>query len=363
MDVGLTFNLKKECSRLEESDEAPQPSDFYAECDSEETIAAVEAALALRHRVIRIEADEDAFETLRRTSPDIVFNIAEGVYGAARESHVPAMLEMLRIPYTGSDPLALALCLDKARTKEILTYHGIPTPRSFLAESPADVASLPAGLRFPLLAKPSCEGSSKGIVNAALVRSLPELREQVERITSLYRQPALVEAFLAGREFTVAILGNGPTARALPIVEIRFDSLPSGVNPIYSFEAKWIWDRAENPLDIFDCPARLPESLAARIRELCLDAYRVLRCRDWCRIDVRCDASGEPFVLELNPLPGILPKPEDNSCLPKAARAGGLDYPSLINTVLDLGCARYGLSPERPSATRREVLAPGIASR
>ncbi|MBI5369095.1 MAG: D-alanine--D-alanine ligase [Planctomycetes bacterium] len=369
MDVGLTFNLKQEVvepAPVEENEEPPSPPDFYAECDSEATIAAVEAALARRHRVIRIHADEHAFETLRRTRPAIVFNLAEGLYGAAREAHLPAMLEMLRIPYTGSDPQTLAIALDKERTKDLVAHHGVPVPRSLTAASPDDVRALPDFLAFPLMVKPSSEGSSKGIQNGALVRTQAELEAQVERVTTLYRQTALVEEYLAGREFTVAILGNGPSARCLPIVEIKFDSLPSGVNPIYSYEAKWIWDRAENPLSIFDCPARIPERLAARISRICLDAYRILRCRDWCRIDVRCNAAGEPFFLEMNPLPGILPKPEDNSCFPKAARAAGLDYAGLINTVLDLACARYGISQRRAATgttERREVLAPGIGGR
>ena len=158
-----------------------------------------------------------------------------------------------------------------------------------------------------------------------------------------YREPAIVEEFLPGREFTVAILGNGADARVLPIVEIVFDSLPHGVNPIYSYEAKWIWDRSSDPLKIFECPARLEPELRSEIEDLCLSAYRIMRCRDWCRIDVRLDSSGRPHILELNPLPGIRPRPEDNSCFPKAARAAGIEYNELINGVLDIACRRYGL--------------------
>jgi D-alanine-D-alanine ligase len=129
----------------------------------------------------------------------------------------------------------------------------------------------------------------------------------------------------------------------LPLVEIRFDSLPAGMNPIYSYEAKWIWDQSSNPLHIFDCPADVGAELRAEIERICLHAYRTLRCRDWCRIDVRLDALNRPHILELNPLPGILPRAEDNSCFPKSARAAGMTYNQLIHSVLAIACQRYGI--------------------
>jgi D-alanine-D-alanine ligase len=182
-----------------------------------------------------------------------------------------------------------------------------------------------------------------GIRNDSLVYDRDGLRARVSWVTERFRQPALVEEFLPGREFTVAILGNGAQARVLPIVEIRFDSLPAGMNPIYSYEAKWIWDQSSNPLRIFECPARLEPGVHAEIEGICLEAYRTLRCRDWCRIDVRLDRMGRPHIIELNPLPGILPRPEDNSCFPKAARAAGMTYNQLILGVLDIACLRYGI--------------------
>jgi len=168
------------------------------------------------------------------------------------------------------------------------------------------------------------------------------MRDRVSWLLDNYREPALVEEFLPGREFTVAILGNGRDVRVLPVVEIRFDSLPDGVNPIYSYEAKWVWDLSTHPLNIFRCPAELTTELRNEIESICLRAYSVLRCRDWCRLDVRLDGAGRPHILELNPLPGILPRPEDNSCFPKAARAAGLSYSQLINAVLEIACERYG---------------------
>jgi D-alanine-D-alanine ligase len=328
-----------------ESEEAQEPpgsirTDNQAEWDTPETIAAVQNALAERHEVILIDAGEDAYEKLQKTRPDIVFNIAEGASGPCREGYIPSILEHLRIPYTASDPLTLNICLDKSRTKEILAYYGMPTSRfRVIREDNFSFNSL----HYPLMVKPLYEGSSIGIRNDSLVKNRQEMKERVLWLLNNYEEPALVEEFLPGREFTVAIIGNNGEARALPIVEILFDSLPEGVNPIYSYEAKWIWDQSANPLKIFECPARLSAELQSEIESACLRAYSILRCRDWCRIDVRLDAAGHPHILELNPLPGILPKAEDNSCFPKAARAEGMSYSQLINTVLDIACKRYRL--------------------
>jgi D-alanine-D-alanine ligase len=171
-----------------------------------------------------------------------------------------------------------------------------------------------------------------------------QLRRQAGRVFFEYEEPAIIEKFLNGREFTVGILGNGSDLQVLPIVEIRFDSLPDGVNPIYSYEAKWIWDSLDNPLDVHECPAKIPAKLQREIETICCDTYRILRCRDWCRIDIRLDEDGRPYVLEVNPLPGILPNPNEHSCFPQAARAAGLDYGAMVNTVLEAGIKRYGLT-------------------
>jgi D-alanine-D-alanine ligase len=317
------------------------PSDLYAEWDTFETIDAVRSALAEHHSVTMIEADEHAFSKLQKLAPQIVFNIAEGLNGVSREAQIPAMLEMLGLPYSGSDPLTLAICLDKSRAKEILSYYNIPTAEFAVIHSKADLNR--CKISFPNIVKPLHEGSSKGIYNSSIVRTPHELEEVVTATLDKYKQPVLVEEYLPGREFTVAILGNGDNLQVLPIVEIKFDTLPAGVNPIYSYEAKWIWDQSDAPLEIFTCPADLSRELEKEIVEISKQAYKILRCRDWCRIDVRLDSKGMPNIIELNPLPGILPKPEDNSCFPKAARAAGLSYNQLIQSVLLLAAQRYGL--------------------
>lgn len=368
--IGLAYNQKPEPTELtspaseggrQEDGELPRPDeeppsrilqpsiaeliarDEFAEWDSPATIAAVESALSRLGKVVRLEAKEDFPERLRQARPDIVFNIAEGFHGVNREAHVPAICEFYGIPYSGSDPFTLTLCLDKARTKETLAFHGIPTPKFVLVEKLADLYRVAEQLTLPLFVKPVHEGSSKGITDSNLCRDREQLFRQTEFLLENYRQPVLVEEFLPGKEFTCAVLGNGDEATVLPLVAMNFESLPEGALPIYSFDAKFVWDRPENPLDIFQCPARITRDLQASIERVTLDAFRVLGCRDWARIDVRLDADGRPNVLEVNPLPGILPDPADNSCLPKAARAAGIGYEELIQNCLKHAAARQGV--------------------
>src|SRR3954468_4586448 len=338
---------------------AAPASDIYAEWDGPETIAAVENALSPLGKVIRLEANEDFPARLRAARPDIVFNIAEGLNGVNREAHVPAICEFFGVPYSGSDPHTLSLCLDKGKTKETLAFHGVPTAPFAVARSVADLQQIAAGQtrlplptpRNPLFIKPIHEGSSKGITEANYITSPKQLLETGEQLLGKYAQPLLCETFLTGAEFTCGVLGNGKEAVVLPAVAINFGSLPDKAIPIYGFEAKWIWDRPDNPLEIFECPARISESLRLEIEDVVLRAYRVLGCRDWSRIDVRLDANGVPNIVEVNPLPGILPNPEDNSCLPKAARAAGLNYNQLIQSALLAAANRNGvtLSARRPS--------------
>lgn len=315
----------------------PQP-DLYAEWDEPETIEAIAHALSGVGEVIRLEANQDFPARLLETRPDFVFNIAEGLHGVNRESHVPAICEFFGVPYHASDPLALALTLHKGRAKEIMAYHGVPTAPFVVANTRADARNV--NLPFPLFAKPALEGSGKGITEKSVCTSRAKLVQQVGDLLDTYQEPVLIESWLPGQEFTVAILGNGKEARCLPLVAMRWEALPLGAKPIYGYEAKWLWDTPDHPLDLFECPARIPKELARDIRSAALSAYRVLGCRDWCRVDVRCDAAGRPMVVELNPLPGVLPNPQDNSCFPKAARAAGMSYDELIQTVADIAWRR-----------------------
>ncbi len=343
--IGLACNLKPE----EGQPSLPAPTanghgnaaDLYAEWDDEVTIAALEAALAEAGEVVRLEATKEFPLRLHEARPDIVFNVAEGLWGPNREAHVPAFCEFWNVPYTGSDPLTLALCLDKARAKEVLAHHRVPTAEFTVVPPRAPLDRIPP---LPVVVKPLHEGSSKGITQASLCRTRAEVGRAAGRVWRHYRQPALIERWLPGREFTCALIGNDRRTRLLPVVELNFDALPRGAERLYSYEAKWVWDTPDKPLPIFQCPAPLSRGLARQIEETVLAAYRVLRCRDWARIDVRCDARGVPHILEVNPLPGVLPDPDMNSCFPKAARAAGMDYGTMIRAVLRAGAARHGIA-------------------
>ncbi len=361
MHVALTYNLKREDSDDDGSCDSvslPRPDtqsdvlrisrthhlkippqrDTFAEWDSVETITAVKSSLELHHDVSLVEADQIAYERLSALRPDIVFNMAEGLHGPSREAQIPLLLELLDIPYTGSDPITLCICLDKSRTKEILSYHRIPTAPFVVASGDEDLCKV--HLNFPLIVKPLYEGSSKGIFDSSVVRTPQQLTNEALRVIEAYRQPALIEEFLPGGEFTVGLLGNGKSLRVLPIVESKFDDFPLEANHINSFEAKWVWDTTERPLNVLECPARIPLTLQTEIEKMCREVFSILRCRDWCRIDLRLDAKGIPNVLEVNPIPGVLPNPAEHSFFPTAAASAGMGYAQMINEVLNAASAR-----------------------
>lgn len=331
------------------------PPDSIAEYDSAETIDALSAALrAGGHQVIPLEADESIAEQLRAVRPDVVFNIAEGLRGESRESHVPAICAMLGLPYTGSGPLTLALCLNKARAKQILSSYRIVTPRFQVFTMPAE--ALDPSLRFPLIAKLLHEGSSMGLSADSVVVDEARLRRQAAHLLRTYRQPVLVEEFIEGREFTVGVIGNDPP-QVLPITESIFD-LPRGivlfepddeVLPLLDAARKAgglkdgvPWE-AEESLRIGRyrsvCPADTDPQLTRRIEETAIAAFRALDCRDWCRMEMRLGADGRLYVLELNPIAGIDP----SYWLPRAALAAGLTYEVFVNRLLDYALERAKL--------------------
>lgn len=318
------------------------PPGLFAEGDSPRTIQAIIHSLIEKgHEVVGIEGDDSIGRRLEKIKPDIVFNVTEGLFGDLRESWVPLICERIGLPYTGSGPLTLAICLNKARSKDILSYYNVPNPK-FQVIYPDHEDGFP-DFDFPAIVKPVSEGSSKGIFNNSVVYDRSSLSRVVQENFKKYQQPVIVEEFLPGREFTVALWGNGNDVEVLPIISIDFSQLPADAQPIYSYEAKWVWDTTEKPLDIFKCPANISSSLKMAIEHVTKKAYRVLNIRDWCRIDVRLDENGVPNILELNPLPGILPDPKENSCFPKAARTAGYDYSEMLNKVVQIAAIRCGI--------------------
>jgi D-alanine-D-alanine ligase len=353
MRLALAYNQRPDAIAYRDgalsSDVSPSINDQFLEWDEPETIAAVEDALRVFGEVVRIEAVGDFAERLADARVDLLFNMAEGLSGPNREAHVPAIAEFLGVPYTASDPLTLAIALHKGRTKEILTQRGVPTPSYVLIESFGDLAQL-QGAGYPLFLKPAWEGSSKGIGMANRVQSTRAAKAKAEELLATYRQPVIAERYLPGPEFTVAILGNGHDAHCLPPIRYRFETLPEGALPVMGYEAKWVWDVPEAALDVLECPAQIPPALDKLIQSTALSAYRAIGCRDWTRVDLRLDERGVPNVLEINPLPGIIPDPAANSCFPCAARAAGIGYAELIQMVT-------GIAWRRITGRELEVLA------
>ena len=330
--VGLAFNLKQPGWQGESEED--EPPDSQAEYDSPETMQAVAEALRQGgHEVVFLEANESFLERLRQECPQVVFNLAEGLRGESRESHVPALLEMLGIPYTGSGVLSLAVCLDKPVAKMLLRQQGVRTP-GFRVVKPGEEVDT-SGLSFPLFVKPAHEGSSMGVTPRSVVENEGELVRQVACVHQMYRQEALVEEFLPGREFTVGLLGNRHL-HAFPIMEINYSPVPPEHGAVYSRHFKEHWDDDRYYL----CPAPVSPELERQLLAAATAAFRALGCRDVARVDLRLDGEGRVHVLELNPLPGMAPGFSD---LPRAAAAGGWSYPELVNGILDVCLYRLGM--------------------
>jgi D-alanine-D-alanine ligase len=321
--IGFTFNIKRVDTK--------GGNDVEAEYDAPETIEAVRDALeSYGHIVIPLEATPELPRQLMETPLDLVFNIAEGVSGRNREAVVPALCELAGLPYTGSDAATLSLALDKALSKRILRQHGIPTPEFQLFETGRE--RLSPKLRFPLIVKPNQEGSSKGVsAHVSVVDDEEALRGVVRDIRDRYRQPAIVEDYIAGREFTVGLLGD-KRPRVLPPMEILFRDRTIE-RPVYDFQIKQEWQKHV----YYECPARLAPAELKAIEKVCRETFDALDCRDVARVDLRMTARGEIYVLEVNPLPGLTP---DYSDLCLIARAAAIDYRTLIGEILAGGLKR-----------------------
>ena len=323
MRVALTYNLKKK--------DPLKPADYFSEYDSEETINSVVLALKTKgHSVEAIDVEYPAlFSYFKNNRVDMVFNIAEGKHGPFRESEVPAVLDYLNIPYTGSNTFSLALALNKALTKKILKAEEIPTPNFQLFVKGFEV--LNPDLRFPLIVKPNCEGSAKGINKTNVVNNLGDLQLKVKECINIYRQEALVEEFIEGKELTVGILENGKT-RALPILEIDFSNCKKSGEYFYSWKMKEFQGNSELGLvPEFYCPARLDKDIEEKVKDVALRTHRAVGCLDISRTDIRLDKNNVPYVLEINPLPGLDPK---ESNFPIMAYAAGMKYEDLIEAIL-----------------------------
>jgi len=328
MRIGLSYDLKAAVPLDEVG-----PEDALEEYDSRETVELIAAAFeAGGHSVVMLGGGREFLENILREKVDIVFNIAEGRGNSrSRESQVPSVLEMLGIPYTGSDSQCLAICLDKPLAKKLVAAEGVSTPRWQVITDEEDLAQIPwEQFPLPAIVKPAFEGSSKGIRLTSAVDSLGRMQEEVIRLLDSYRQPVMVERFIAGDEVTVGIIGNSPP-RVIGMMRI----LPRRREKhfVYSLEVK----RDYLNLVDYECPPKLEDGVLARIALASLKAFGVLGCRDFARLDFRISPEGVPYFLEINPLPGL----GSYSDLVIIANKSGWTHQELIKAVLDAALKRY----------------------
>ncbi|MBI3244367.1 MAG: hypothetical protein HYZ49_18970 [Chloroflexi bacterium] len=353
--VALLYNLAENAPS-----DPNAPPDSLDELDSEKNVKAYAAALrAAGHTVFPMEGDASLPAKLKRNKIDVCFNTCEGYRGDSREAQVPALLEMLGVPYTAARVLGLALTLDKAMTKRVLAHHGLPTPRFQEFLTPDD--PLDPTLRFPLFLKPNREGTGKGITSKSIVNDEAELREYVDYLIKHYHQSVLVEQYVDGRDLTCGLVGNlepwalnapipikalvpkdGQTGvdyagvHFFPISEVDYTVYPPGTEPVYSNKLK---------IELADdyhclCPAPIPEDTAAELRRLTLEVFRLTQSQDMARVDFRLDRrTRQPQILEINALPGITPISDLSLC----AYAEGWTHADLIVAVMDAAIERLHL--------------------
>ena len=317
MRVGFVYNVRR-----------TDAGEDDAEFDSPETIKAISDAIAANgHEVIGLEADRTLPTALTAAEVDVVFNMAEGRGQRSREAQVPALLELLCIPYTGSDAVTLGVTLDKSLASSLVSARGVATPRGFVMRSTDD--PMPSEFPFPAIVKPVHEGSSKGISNESIVFDEAGLRKRAGVIAARYEQPAICEEYVAGREITVGLLGS--PVRVLPPMEVVF--LEGGELSVYSFEVK----RRFEELVRYEVPAALTHEELSAVERASMAAFEALGCRDVARLDFRLDGQGTPYFLECNPLPGLAPGVGDLTFI---AEGAGLSFEELIGEILDCALRR-----------------------
>ncbi len=341
MNVVFTYNLK----RNKPSSDPKKQLDL--EFDSPDVIRGITNSLEeLGHTVYKVEADEEAYLKLKKLKSskkvDIVFTTAEGMWGDARESQIPIFCEILKIPYTHSNPTTHAISLNKAFTKLVLSgIEGINLPRQFIVKDESYI--IPKDIKFPVIIKPNSEGSGKGILDKNVVEKRSNLEKRIKEVSEDFTKEILIEEFIGGREFTVGVMGNSEP-KVLPIIEQKFGLLPKGKHKIAGYELKWVYEyNMKSVSDVYECPAKLDSKTEKEIEKVSKQIYKLLEVRDCARIDYRLDEQGNVYFLEINTLPGINPDPGETSCFPLAARTAGMTFTQMVGEILRLASERYRL--------------------
>ena len=328
LKVGITFNLK--------SNKKPDLRDAEAEFDEIDTIYAIQGALeSAGFTVLLYEAGEDLPIRLLCSKPDIVFNIAEGSNGRGREAQVPAILNYLNIPFTASDETTLCIAMDKSLAKRLVASYGITTPDFNLVKK--SNVHFESNLSFPLIVKPNSEGSSKGVSDLSIARDAASLSRIIKEKINAYKQDLLLEEYIPGREFTVGILGNGENLRVFPPMEIILGEQTKG---IYSYEVKQNFQKYVE----YRCPPDIDPSLRLEMENMAKRIFMALDLRDVARMDFRLSPEGRIYFIEINPLPGLAPGYSDLTII---AQFCGMDYTTLVQTILHSALVRYGIVGEQ----------------
>lgn len=331
LKVAVLYNLLERLQKGEEKD-------ILAEESIHEEIGAIEEGIRSLGHHFFVMAVRDEIDTvihwLKEIQPDVVFNLCESVYGdACLEMNIPALLDLLRIPYTGSSPLTLGLCQDKGKVKDILSSQGILTPRYKIFDR--EVRSLKGNI-FPIIVKPLHEDGSLGISRESVVHNDEALNRQIQYVIGKYHQPALVEEYIEGRELNVGLMETNGKAEVLPISEIDYSGFPEEVPRICGYEAKWVPESIEYQKSKPVCPAPLEWVMKRRVEYIALRAFKLFGCRDYARVDMRIDRDGKIYVLEVNPNPDISPP----SGMARAIRIQGMTYSEFIGKVLEKALQR-----------------------
>jgi D-alanine-D-alanine ligase len=333
MRIGLSYDLKDKVPRPQ-----GKPEDALEEYDSLETVDAIAKAIeAQHHSVVKLGGGREFLNNVLGQRVDLVFNIAEGLGNyRSREAQVPSVLEMLGVPYSGSDPLCLAVSLEKPLAKRLVSFSGVATPMWQVVSDTRQLKEVEwSRFSLPAFAKPAHEGSSKGIRITSRLENSQQIVEAVTGLLEYYQQPVMVEEFISGEEVTVGVIGNSPPKvvgimRVVPRKKTDYF--------VYSLEVKRDWES----LLTYECPALLGKGVLQDIADSSLKAYEALGCRDFARMDFRIGPDGTPYFLEINPLPGLNPKSGD---LPIMAGKMGWTYEALISAVLNAALQRYSGAP------------------
>lgn len=329
--VAVIYNLFERLQKGEEKD-------VLAEEGVIDEIGAVEKAIhSLNYECFILAIKDEIYSIihwLKEINPDVVFNLCESVFGnASLEMNIPAMLDLLRIPYTGSSALTLGLCQDKGKVKDILQSQGILTPRYKIFDRESDQIE---GNIFPAIVKPLHEDGSLGISKDSVVYNNESLKNRIRYVIEKYHQPALVEEFIEGRELNVSLLETNGKPEILPISEIDYSDFPDGIPKICGYEAKWVTESIEYQKSRPICPAPLDWILQKRVEFIATRVFKLFGCRDYARVDMRVNSDGEIFVLEVNPNPDI----SLQSGFARSVKAKGMSYDELIGCLIEKALQR-----------------------